>query len=233
MCCWEDVLGNQNGWYCDDVSLEAGQLNFATCGAYTVRYRQLARLPRPEEARAEDWLTISEHRQRLATEISRKLDQAWRGVRRGNGVTLHQMVVLDDYGSIELQREVAKNDPEVHWQQIEEQKLWDFADSLTFLDAEGYRFYIPAFLRSMLGRLAQGRETTCFYSGVWYSLDGGTYHVEYHYPLLSTAQKNIIATFLQAFQNFGDKDDRLKAWSCLKAYWHTYVAETVASPFQD
>jgi hypothetical protein len=69
--------------------------------------------------------------------LEASIEAAFGGVLREGGVTLHQMDVLDDYGSPADMAAAESADPEVHWQELSEEKLESF-NSLVFLDAKAF-----------------------------------------------------------------------------------------------
>lgn len=71
---------------------------------------------------------------------------AFVGVGRGDGVTLHEADVIDGYGSDEMRREARKLDPETRWQDVPEADIEHYHWALSFFDAEGFRYYIPAYM---------------------------------------------------------------------------------------
>lgn len=72
------------------------------------------------------------------------IEKSFDGVERGDGITLHQASVIDDYGSEEDFVAAAKLDTETRWQDIPDSTLTANPHSFTFLDAHGFRYYIPA-----------------------------------------------------------------------------------------
>jgi hypothetical protein len=89
----------------------------------------------------------------LRISIIEEITEAFGGVRLKNGITLHQARAIDDWKSTEIQRAVRANDTEARWQEITDEKLRDFHDVLSFLDYEGVRFYLPAFMCWVLRHL--------------------------------------------------------------------------------
>jgi hypothetical protein len=68
-------------------------------------------------------------------------------------VTLHVARGYDDEWVLSEERvsELAALDPEQHWTEVTAQATKQFQEYFTFSDAEGWRFYLPAFLRHYLG----------------------------------------------------------------------------------
>jgi len=85
-----------------------------------------------------------------ADELLALIEEAFDGVERGEGITLHQARVIDDYGSDEDVFAARKLDTEERWQDVpvsvlsvsplRERKNTQFLD---FLDPAGFRYYLP------------------------------------------------------------------------------------------
>ena len=67
-------------------------------------------------------------------------------------VTLHVARGYDDEWVLSDERvaELAALDPEQHWTEVPAEATRQFQEYFTFSDAEGWRFYLPAFLRHYL-----------------------------------------------------------------------------------
>ena len=72
--------------------------------------------------------------------------RAFRRVKRGRGVTLHEAVALDDYAPDEEQRAARHKDTERRWQAVPDAVLGDNNAIFSFLDARGFRYYLPAYM---------------------------------------------------------------------------------------
>lgn len=71
---------------------------------------------------------------------------AFRDVRLGNGVGLMQGQGLDDYENAATQARYRARDEKDDWSKIPAEELNRCHSSLSFFDAEGMRFHLPAFL---------------------------------------------------------------------------------------
>jgi hypothetical protein len=85
---------------------------------------------------------LSERAQLVAAEIRR----AFRGVTLRDGVGLQQAQGLDDYAEPEELKRYRADDEKDDWQKIPSQELRRCGSSLSFFDADGMRFHLPAFL---------------------------------------------------------------------------------------
>lgn len=84
---------------------------------------------------------------------------AFQGVTLGNGIGLWQGQGLDDYANSETLARYRAQDEKVDWSRIPASELDSCHSSLSFFDAEGMRFHLPAYLIADLeGTLTQVLE---------------------------------------------------------------------------
>lgn len=72
--------------------------------------------------------------------------KSFSGVALGSGVGLFEANGLDDYASEQKLAEYRANDEKLDWESIPLESLNKCSSSLSFFDAEGMRFHLPAFL---------------------------------------------------------------------------------------
>jgi Cysteine-rich CPCC len=216
VCFWQDTVdGAEN-----DVPLDVAQDTFARVGACNEMWVNDVRAAVPGEERASDWQTVRVRRVGEQRRLVALLETAFGDVRRDGGVTLHQMDVLDGYGTAEAMAAAEREDPEQRFQDIDDDKLTDYrlCQSLVFLDAKGFRFYIAAFLSLMV------RSWGAYgYSGLWFALSASEYCRERHYALLSAAQCQCIAEVLAKTVDLGGADEVHEASKALRAHWQQYL----------
>ncbi|WP_395739376.1 DUF6714 family protein [Prosthecobacter sp.] len=76
-------------------------------------------------------------------------------------ITLHVARGYDDEYNLSAERveELGALDPEQHWNEVSHESTCQFQEYFTFSDAEGWRFYLPAFLRHYLAEFPlSGRD---------------------------------------------------------------------------
>lgn len=88
--------------------------------------------------------------------LLRLIEEAFQGVELGNGVSLHETVVLDRYGDPEERRAAREADEKQDWRKLvgdpelirptSRDGLTAGMGGLSFYDAAGLRFYLPAYL---------------------------------------------------------------------------------------
>lgn len=79
-------------------------------------------------------------------ELKILIKRAFSGVKRGQGMTMHQALAIDDYGSLEEVETARQKDTDQDWSDIPFEILADPAMSVIFsyLDDAGFKYYLPA-----------------------------------------------------------------------------------------
>ena len=239
VCYWENVgLENPDFDGHDEDDFLRAQASFAAVGASRADCLPLVRQPLPHEIRDDSWQTLAERRLVLCQEIEQVIRRAFdsESIERC-GVSLHQMNDVDNcIGSGPAWDVHRKLDPERHWWEVTDEKLAKFGESLTFLDAAGYAFYIPAYMSFACRQLRQQesridsltedpREEFGWMAtfGMWNSLKAHPFDIAEHYSGLKPNQRQAIACFLQVFAEVGIQGHRPTAQKYLDAYWSQYL----------
>src|SRR4051812_37598398 len=81
-------------------------------------------------------------REALIAEVTAAFD----GVSREDGTTLHEADAIDDWKSDAECRVARRLDTEGRWQNVPDEDIWACCSALSFLDAKGFRYYLPAFM---------------------------------------------------------------------------------------
>ena len=79
-------------------------------------------------------------------EVIDEICRAFAHVSRAHGVTLHEAVVIDDYGSDEERIAARALDPDRCWQDVPDHLIEAHQETLCFLDQKGFRYYLPAYM---------------------------------------------------------------------------------------
>jgi hypothetical protein len=103
------------------------------------------------KARGYDPVTIAKAKERSlrwtsAQEVIREIEAAFAGVTLGNGVGLREAQGLDDYADKDVLAKYREGDEKEDWHRISTDELCACNSSLSFFDAEGMRFHLPAFM---------------------------------------------------------------------------------------
>lgn len=144
------------------------------------------RLPESDEKRAA-----------LMAEITAVFD----GVSRGDGVTLHETNAIDDYASPAERGRARAKDRERRWQDVPDEDLRTH-DGLSFFDAKGFRYYLPAYLVWYLKNCDTTASDSNTFASVIYSLGGGRsgdFAALYkeQFDAFTRAESRVIARFLE------------------------------------
>jgi len=187
VCFWEDAPGEFLYNNSNQVSLIDAQLNYRNHGSCEKEFKNNVRKPLSTEKKDSNWLFIEE----IKSQLISKIEVTFSDVRLGSGVSLHQAEASDNYESQEDFLKAKLKDHEVFWTDILDTKLDKFQYSITFLDNEGYCFYLPAFMRFSLNV-----EPAEF---IFYNLSEGPTSNRNLGTFLNPSQKSTIAYFLDYF----------------------------------
>ena len=168
------------------------------------------------KARGYDSTTIAEaelqsERWAAAQEVCRTIESAFAGVTLGGGVGLQEAQGLDDYADAATCAAYRANDEKDDWHRIAAEALKHCNSSLSFFDAEGMRFHLPAYL------LADLRDDYGF--GMAFCLTQ-TSDYDRYFRLLSEAQRRAVRAFLLHILDDPDYQfDRPHILHALDDYW--------------
>ncbi len=153
--------------------------------------------PSPEDiaemkARGYDAATIAEaerqsKRGAAAQEVCRAIEVAFAGVTLGNGVGLREGQGIDDYADAATCAAYRAGDEKEDWRRITVEALQQCSSSLSFFDAEGMRFHLPAYLLADL----RGDEAVDMAFCLTMTSDYDRY-----FRLLSEAQRQAVRAYL-------------------------------------
>ncbi len=140
------------------------------------------------------------------------------GVTLGDGISIRQAEVIDGYGEgytdEEFDRlklsEIVDDWVSVPFAELER-------DNIAHLDAEGFRYYIPAFMLSLLGQYERASMRVI---GTLSALSR-----PFQDELLSFEQKRSVALFLSALPELVnlDNEDETVVREALRKYWIRYL----------
>jgi len=82
----------------------------------------------------------------IAEGIIGEIRRAFSDVSRDDGVTLHEALVIDNYGS-DAERSAARQlDTDCRWQDVPDHLIEENDSVLCFVDPKGFRYYLPAYM---------------------------------------------------------------------------------------
>jgi hypothetical protein len=149
-------------------------------------------------------------------QVIAEIDTAFSGVTLGAGVGLHEGQGLDDYRPRNELVEVRAKDEKTDWRRIPRAELSRCYSSLSFFDAEGMRFHLPAFMiADLLDELMNFDVVFTLTHGL---ADGvSDAHAMAKFELLSEAQARAVVHYLSLKAE--DEWDREVIQQALRNYW--------------
>lgn len=148
-----------------------------------------------------------------AKRVANIIRVAFAGVTLGNGIGLRQANGLDDYADPRTLAALRLQDEKHDWQAISFEDLDRFYCSLSFFDAEGMRFHLPAYL---VADLAGALLTVDIIFHLVSVSDG----VESRFDNLSAAQRNAVREYLLLRLSEGNREfDRSMIEAALSDFW--------------
>ena len=94
------------------------------------------------------------------TDLTVQIAKAFRDVLRGGAISLSEAAVMDDYGGVVARQEARKSDTDEHWWEVSEESLLSDGSNHVYLDDQGFRYYLPAFLTHSLKIFSDPRTGT-------------------------------------------------------------------------
>src|SRR5436190_15843588 len=82
-------------------------------------------------------------RNRLLAEIR----EVFKPIARGNGITWHEAEEMDCHGSDQQRKNARLLDIDRNWTEVRPEWIERFSSALTFLDEEGFCYYLPAVMQ--------------------------------------------------------------------------------------
>jgi hypothetical protein len=112
-------------------------------------------------------------------------------------ITLHVARGYDGEWNLSEERiqELAALDPEQHWTDVSAESTRQFQEYFTFSDAEGWRFYLPAFLRHYLAEFPLSGWDAVYWACV----------ERKHFDLITPEQVDFIDEFLNLCRSWEER----------------------------
>src|SRR5688572_8588702 len=165
-------------------------------------------------ARGYDSSVVAEARElaargQVVEHLKAAIRKAFAGVTLGDGVGLEEAQAIDDYKSATVRAACRAKDEKHDWTAIDVEDLDRCNSSLSFFDAEGMRFHLPAYMIA---------ELECRYgfdlaASIAYSASD-----DERYSLLDEAQRAVVRDFLRFVRDEPDYD-RASIQLALTNYW--------------
>ena len=142
-----------------------------------------------------------------------QIDLAFVGVELGDGVSLHESQVIDNYGGAEERLAARASDEKVDWHKLIDEtdltRLFNVGmGGLCFLDAAGVRFHLPACL-SLIVIDHSNRETGNMMESLLYRLAEWRQYGNEHLAHLNEPQRACVKAVLIYLQDTQDYDNEM------------------------
>ena len=145
--------------------------------------------------------------------IKSEITSAFKNVKLGDGIGLWEAQAIDGYESAENRKLARSKDEKVNWLLIPENELSQCDSSLSFFDAQGMLFHIPAFILSELN----GNE----HVDPLYNLTTLAISNPDVFGLFNSEQKSSIALYLEWYANHPDYEyDKPVIKRALEEFWY-------------
>jgi hypothetical protein len=158
------------------------------------------------------------------TEVGNTIKNAFKPVLLGNGIGLYEAEAIDNYkgqDEIAVARKKDRNEWK-KWGDIPENVIKTFYSALCFVDKEGMRFLLPAYM--LFAVKNYDKSDSASVDSVMYALDRGLDAFGGDESFLSQEQKEAIISFLK-FMVIEAGDDLVDAAAASRAYeihWAKY-----------
>jgi hypothetical protein len=162
---------------------------------------------------------LTSFEQQLVEEIAAAFD----GVGREGGVSLHEAEEIDCHGTPEKRAEARKLDIDTRWQDVRDEWIEQFPSVPFFLDARGFRYYLPAY---MIWALRNPNSESAAEDAVVDNLLLDE-KVSELLPLLTDQQKQVICRWLRNVEK-GYYDPERRAGRAIDALWGRYCGKDSA-----
>ncbi len=147
-------------------------------------------------------------------------------VRLGKGTTIHEADLEGAYTDPAVRDHARSKDMEERWEDVPDWKLEHHASAISFLDPEGWRFYLPALMVWSLRFWRTTERTTA--DAVINSLTLSEAFPQWsrdRYQTLNLPQSATVLRFLKFFDAFSPGDEPRTA---LASYWSQFEPPTSA-----
>jgi hypothetical protein len=160
--------------------------------------------------------TVNAIRERLISE----LEAAFRDIQRGAGMTLFEADLEGTRSEADL-RWARSRDTYATWQEIPDDVIARYFSALGFLDPEGFRYYIPAFMRFSLRHFDDSHSPSIDWAiYAFCSFGSQPDYCEPRFMVFNEQQAQAICRFLRFMAQYTDgQADDAAACQALQNYW--------------
>ena len=117
-----------------------------------------------------------------------QINSAFKDIELDGGIGLSEANAIDNYKDEQFREECKKNDEKLHWDNIPSSSINEYYSSLSFFDAKGMRFHLPAFM------IAEIKGEYRF--GMSFSLTHLSDYTKSQFEFLNEKQREVVVLFL-------------------------------------
>lgn len=144
--------------------------------------------------------------------LIKQITEAFKDVLLDGGIGLSEADAIDAYKEESFKEKCRKQDEKHNWQAISTDALNNYYCSLSFFDAKGMRFHLPAF---MIGEI---KEEYRF--GMAFSLTHLSDYTKSQFVLFNKEQRNAVKSFLEYLSVHPNYEfERPIIQSAIQTYW--------------
>jgi len=150
------------------------------------------------------------------------IEEAFQGIELGDGVSLRETLVLDDYGSAEDRQAARALDERHDWRRViadPELVRLAFIGGLSFYDATGLRFHLPAYLSLAVIDFDRPDAGNVFESLMFQLTVMNGYQLQ-RFAILDAAQRGCVREVLIFLREEYELEDR-ELDAAIDGYWST------------
>ncbi|KQV60042.1 hypothetical protein ASC95_00750 [Pelomonas sp. Root1217] len=157
--------------------------------------------------------------------VLQQIHEAFRDVRLGDGVTLHEALAIDDGASATERQAARRLDTAQHWQDVPDEHLGRHEAVLSFLDLTGYVFYAPAYMCWLLRTGHATEWNSAAEAQLAFPAQGRRDSDRWLQPheIFSPSQCQAIAMYLLYVYEVLDKEGFSHAKEPLDKYWSRFL----------
>ena len=128
-------------------------------------------------------------------DLIKEIEKAFSNVELGDGIGVLEAEAIDNYASTEERKDAHDNDWRNDWRDIPDDAIEKYYSSLSFVDAKGMRFCLPAYMRFALKYFDKSHSASI--DAVIYALESNPIFVKEGWEILTGKQRQVIAKFLR------------------------------------
>ena len=157
-----------------------------------------------------------------------RIETAFAGVTLGDGISLAESVALDQHEAFEDRATARERDEKDDWNKlIDDPELTrnGFTGGPTFMDAEGLRFYLPAYLITAIKDQAGRDELATFadsdrFDHVFSNLVAFSIHGTERFQIMSPAQRTVVGDAILYIARVFDLEYE-EMQHAIDSFWHS------------